>query len=986
MTPPVPVPSKAAIHALRGLALGSSCAIGLIVEDRRRRISTLRTAVDNQKKIKTSRHYHGSTEAARHATDDAVVLSGDELHWHYRDGPLSGPEQDASRATARLLPPSKSETGARTRDTEDRIAPAKHHAERPVPEGEAQVRRKPLENAGSRINALRPSADLSRSKDSGGWASAAKMPVMSTPDEKIAEILDLSVSSIKAKLEEPGALATYKAAFMAAMQRRRAFKKKLDHRWLNVSEALCTSCQEHDLWRDAHEILSDIVRSGELDEGRYYAHAPFAVIDSLLSNLEADGDAIVGKLHLASRLFLANFEDKPALHVDDVKNRGQDLISLLLRYKQMTQVHDVFWRVLKQLERTGDFTAWFIKNLHQHGDHKSVIKYFRLNFSKAATDTATFESTFNRVLTAVETLRGARAEPVARALAQQCNTAGLRPRAGWLIKLLQCHWDRHHDLQMSRDFFAEPLFQDLLSKLVNPEAVYQIMVKISVLAGNKEAALHYREETIRLAPGMQNNVWLNGYTTLMKAKNGLWDEVHDDFTEMKLYAQSQSEAYNQTFVAILKVFTESHTVAQTEEFIKLYVEEMDVRLHRYAVTLVANKYGALHDDLGFLAWLRYCRSQGLALDAAYTNAILRNLRLEWKLPFEVLVKLYKSIRHLDPVMVDDVTIRIMHSSAMEEGNYSGRDLSRRLRILGPLPSNLPHKFRSANERDVLHAMTEVVLRGKPVRAVVMYKRALTFGMPWCPKCFRVAVKASLQRAGDNFGRTTKLISETHAEGHDITDAASMLIKAQITQFRGPFEEVMRNLRALITRFEALGLTIESSVLTHAAVMATQCHQHSRAVDFCMLAMEQSGATNPCFSRQNLRALLSAYWQTLNIDGLRWLVDSLPSSPLAADKKAFGLLKSAKRHMKQWEQSARVEEMMGILQTGINHARQERARKVKFGAMMAKETLRIMSDAAEDLDMARAEDNYRRRESNRASDMEKTLVPGMRARSSVEAYG
>ncbi|KXJ95756.1 hypothetical protein Micbo1qcDRAFT_157817, partial [Microdochium bolleyi] len=77
MTTPVPVPSKAAIRALRGLALGTSCAIGAIVEDRRRRISTLQTAISNKERLQSARQYKsipGEASSWLPFDDEAVAL------------------------------------------------------------------------------------------------------------------------------------------------------------------------------------------------------------------------------------------------------------------------------------------------------------------------------------------------------------------------------------------------------------------------------------------------------------------------------------------------------------------------------------------------------------------------------------------------------------------------------------------------------------------------------------------------------------------------------------------------------------------------------------------------------------------------------------------------------------------------------------------------------------------------------------------------
>lgn len=981
MSTPIPVPSKAAIRALRGLALGTSCALGLIVEDRRRRISTLRTAIDNKKKLRTSRKYHRTTDAVHYVGEDPVVLSGDELHWHCQDNNFRTSLHERS---LNEWPPSHDKAPVPdARHTTDKVATSDQYAATPIAIHTSNPPLRHIEKAERRIPGFAPVLELPRAKDSGGWARAPAIRPRARPDQKIAELSELPISNILQSLKQPGSLATYKAAFIAGCQMSAAFKKKLDHNWLKVSEALCAHCRAEGLWSDAQDILAAVVKYGEIDETQFYAHEPRPIIDSLLLNLEVDGDSRAKRLNLAVQLFLAKFEFKPTLHADDVLSQGRTLLASLFQYNQIHLVHLVYRRVLGQQEHPEQFTAWFIRALFDFEDYKSVVNYFKVNFSKMSPNVACFNATVQLVLQSVEEMRGAQTQQVARALATQCKATGLQPQVGWIIRLLQSHWGRNKDLQMSRDLFDEISSLGMMEMVGEPGEVHQIMVKLSVLAADNEAAQYYYQETILLTPQLANDVWLNGYIALMKAKSGDWDGVFDDFSRLKQRRRQQQKAYDQTFVAVLKVFTEGHAVAQVEDFVRLYMREMGVRLHRYIVTLVANQYGGSHDHEGFLRWLQYCAASGFALDAAFSNAILRNMRLKWKFPYYELRKMHSEIQKISPAAVDDVTARIMHSAAMEEGNYSGTKVQHRLHLAGTLPSKLPYHFRSANERDVLHAMTEELVRGNPAKTVVIYKRALRFGMPWCPKCFRVAIKASLQRAGDNLDTTIKLISETHAMGHDITPGVTVFLKAQIIHFRGSFEDVMATLQTTTARFESIGISIDPSILTQTAIMSAQFGHFGQAVDLCKLAMIKSGATNPCYSRQCFRALLMAYWQTMDTVGLRWVVESLPSSSLAADKTAHQLLKSTRRHMSKWRKSARVDEMYEILQSGLDQATQQRETQIKVGSRMYSETLRIISDAAGTTD---SEQGGIRNGKTLSGQPPRTLTGDMRVQMPLEAYG
>jgi hypothetical protein len=64
MATPSPAPSRAAIHALRGVLLTTSCSVILLAEERRRRLNIARAALDNAKKLHTARVNRNSTALA----------------------------------------------------------------------------------------------------------------------------------------------------------------------------------------------------------------------------------------------------------------------------------------------------------------------------------------------------------------------------------------------------------------------------------------------------------------------------------------------------------------------------------------------------------------------------------------------------------------------------------------------------------------------------------------------------------------------------------------------------------------------------------------------------------------------------------------------------------------------------------------------------------------------------------------------------------
>ncbi|KAK7956762.1 uncharacterized protein PG986_005984 [Apiospora aurea] len=917
MSPPLPVPSKAAIHALRGLALGTSCAIGLIVDDRRRRISTLRTAIENKKKIKSSRLYHGTADAVAFPVDDPALLHSDDLHWHYRPDQLSSLEErrveDDSNSVATPPGQSSSQPSSQPEAVESQRTTSTRPATRQGSRRDAGPTRYSVEPL-RKLSSLSTSFDVPVGRDSGGWVRG---PAPQNEDVPKAD-LTLVISGI------------------------------LDS-WCDLSIALCKHCQEKGRWDGAQKVLAASVQSGWLGMKQYWAHDPIPVIESALPSAELASDRnerakALEMLRLSVQLFTPHFKDNISMLSPELPPLGKILVERVLAFNQPQYVREIYGRVLPQLADATEFTVMVISALFEYRDHKSVLQLFRANFSKCHPDQQCFSDTVEMAVKSVEYMAGARASSALRALASLCHSSNQPLKTSWLMRILQANWSRLGDLQKSQALFDQMLKEGLLDQVAYPQYVYKVMAEFSVMAGDIGAARHYRNEVIMMTPAMAKDVGLMGYFALAKAQAGDWDGVLSDFAKMKPHRETQSEAYEQSFIRILKVFAQDHPIAEVEQFVQYYIQEMHMQLHPFMVSLVANLYGEFHDAPGLIRWLQFCSSSGFALSPSFVNAVLRNCRLKWKLPFRQLRKLFSEMRKLQGASVDDVTQNMMHNAALMDGNYTGKPARQRVRSLKLSLSRKPYYARSANNRQVFAAMQEELQCGRPNMAVYMYKRALQYGMAWCPHCFRIAVIASLKRKTGNFAKAMRLITSTSQQGHDVGIAVGLYIKAQLDSFRGAFEEIIDRLRAMIVHFESAGIVINPSVLTHAAVIAAKSRRDAQAVSLCQVAMQKRGTTNPCFTTQSLRALLMAYYHLMDVDGLQWVVGSLSSSPCSADVRALALLKETRRHMRKWETTDRVCSMKDVLEAGIVSIKERRALQIREGAKIQKECLSIMSDA------------------------------------------
>ncbi len=995
MSPPLPIPSKAAIHTLRGLALGTSCAIGVIVEHRRRRISILKTAVANKEKLKASRHYHGALEYGTLPVDadNAILFNSNDLQWHQQSE-----KHDDHDEYPRASPPRWKKSTKTPETSDSRNADKIQISETPDLENVSDTQEQPTEP-------LIQQAQITSPQMPGG--PPKKEPPHTEP--KIARVIRppkyntetwgpklTSPSKYSPKPINPVSLASSIQEILSSHDEERLDRalakfftcpetsymlQQCGDAWLDVTSRLSKECQAQSRWEDAHRVLSRVLEGSPIDESWYYAHDPIPIIESCLPPATSEFKCSAGAFSKALPLFMAAFTKKPESNVPDVERIGKRLIMEAVNLGRLASIHSIFWRVLGLMDDGCSFTSWVIKTLSDFHDYKNVVKYFLLNFSKMnPRSDALFNETLNCVVGAVEAMQGMKASQVFRAYARMSTAGDGSLRTRWIMRLLQAHWNRHQDYSQTKALFDEAKTLGLLHRVAHPQGVYRVMVELAIKADEQAMAEFYYDEVLQTCPWLHSDIPLKGYFAVAKAKAGDWDGVYNDFTKMQARRHLQQEEYNDAFIAILKIFAEDHPVAEVRDFVARYVDDLGVGMHRYMVTLVANKYGQCRDITGFLSWLDYCNKAGFSLDPVFCNAVLHNCRTQWKFHFEQLRQLVSTIRRLNPGATDDSTKRILSQSSrsstpMVSPNVSLSSKGKPVRIKTISMNKLAYVGRSMNKRDVYEAMNQEIGSGKHIVAVTIYKRAMRFGMPFCSHCFRLAVTASLELPGHGTGLAFHLIHNAHEQGHDVTFAVSTFIRTQMDQFRGSPVDVIQHMQNLISRFEALRVVIDPAALTHAALVCIKLGHHDKALSLCRVAMERSGAPdNPCFSRQCFRALLKVYTQTLDLNGLEELLTALLANhdgngsgvggsgngsgvggsghggcDFSFEKKTLLTLRMTIKAVQSYRQDPATIAMLDLLQRGIDEVRRIRVEKQQEGKVIAQETLRIMGDALADFE-------------------------------------
>ncbi|KAI1130722.1 hypothetical protein F5Y10DRAFT_235045 [Nemania abortiva] len=946
MSPPLPLPSKAALRALRSIALGTSCAIGVIVEDRRRRISTLHTAVANKQKLKASRHYHQrSPGELAWQLDDAVVI-GCNLQWREREEYELGKHREAETTDHT----SSENTAPGNKDTRDLFQETHIPNLLQIP---PQIPTQPLLQPPLIPPPPLPPPLQPTASQNGPFGMIRRVPakyrqrsaaisLRESHGALIISIEELLASTNKESLDKAVSLFISNSSAIPSSPR-------LD-RWLEVSVRLSEECQRNGRWEEASQILTTVIGFGPMDEVQYLAYKPSPIIEFHLRRQHPDVPCSTESVNLAARLFLLKFKERHPGCGASMEASGRLLLLEALSAQRAKLTQYIYTRLLGWAENPETTVRWAIHTFFQHNDHKNVIKTFLLQYSRMQHPNENFNETMDCVIGSFEALGGLKATSLLEALARmECPGDKLRTR--WIMRLLRVYWTRHEDMSKIIELFEKAVSLGLLEKVSHPEGVYLALIEFAAQAGNRDVAYSYADKLIRAYPATKHDVALK--LVVLKAKAGEWDDVFQTFRQVRADDMAEPAGYGPAFFVVLQVFAGSHSASETQDLAMQFIQDTGSEFHAFMVTLVANKYGEARDMNGFISWLELCSRQGFALDAGLCNSVLSNCSTTWKVPFRTLRWIQSKLEAINPSCSDEVTHRILSQAAHREGKAF--KAFNRARPKAIAVSKLAYSGRSANNREIYEAMNQELMSGKTASAIMIYKQAIRFGMSFCSHCLRLAVLAALRgkSSSSGAGPAFSMIQDAHAEGHDVGPAVSTYIKYQIDSFSGNPADTIMHMRNLISRLESSQIVVGPVVLTHMAEICVKVGHHEKAISLCKLAADRSGGSHLCFSRQSFKALASAYSQLLDVQGMNSLIYDMSKSEFSTDRILLSHLKSIHRFVKKGDPSDARGALLEGITRGIEKITKARAEILAQGQRISQAALRIVGDAVADLEKSNA---------------------------------
>ncbi|KAL2159905.1 hypothetical protein VTH06DRAFT_2038 [Thermothelomyces fergusii] len=816
----LPVPSKAALTALRGLVVGTSCTLALIAEDRRRKINKAMRAIENGERIKSAKRYRPGGAALALALEEEALWDprlgspppvGPELHPHGDPGATPAPvdksrerrqrqwegeeEEEEEETNVAGLPAETAGTWVtapppKEEKEEDVAAPSTPSADGTLKKVASPSPSRPHDpvGAGNRPR-IRPLHGLPPSSaPAPAWtltnAESLRAYAFPTVEDMVVKVHEACDSADGRKLSD--ALRTV----LEAMGHNLA-PENLDRPWIEATGRLCRTFQHEGRIDEAARLLYQILCRGPVRESDYLNHEPFGLIESLLARAEANkerGEAwTAADVDSAANLFVRKLTERPAGPDRRVYELGRRLLEACFSADRLQRVFGIYRRCMLAAEGSCcDLSSWFLTKLHEKQEHTAVVRYFITTFPQSSPTEAALHAIGDVVVESVERAGDHRPEEVLRTMRGICAALGstkLSPK--WVIRLFLSHWRKHRDFEQIERMFEELWVSRLRESVFRHSNVYRIMVELALEAGEEFKAEAYFALAVSQKRSLRSDVRFLGIFARFHAADGDWEAVRADFEAMNRKRTPHGQAYGRVFVPVLKAYGETHTVRETEAFLRHYVEEFKVPLCGYTVTLMAKHYGAIRDVGSLIGWLDYCSRAGFPVGAAFTNAILARCRREWNFPFRELRTLFRKLQALNPDWVDGHTERIMADSALSDSRYGGRAargrlLSLRLDLTRAAAAGTAGGPRADVEEEVVSAMKEALRGGSPGRALAIYRRAVHTKVPFSHRALQLAVQAHLARAPDDLGGAYALLRRAQGRGEDVDRIINHLLARQLS--------------------------------------------------------------------------------------------------------------------------------------------------------------------------------------------------------------
>lgn len=988
--------------ALHGLLAGTSCTLLLITEDRRRRINLARCAVHNADRIRSCKQYHAArpvldeqSTLALNDTEDVVYSTGAVTRHEQMQGegkvdtgrradlPLAPSQLDRHVSTSAVAIPAQSREDARESQSAPADAQLAPDQQNGVSSAEvhsiaAPTRVCPLPRVwGVPASMSYQQPDLGMFKRSVPINSTPTRPLSVKEQRVFSEIQKIDVHENIRRIKEAALGLEDAVNVLRETVQKKHIVEDEKSALVQAAASLCSKCQEAGLMDHAARVLYCLVSLGPVTEADYYASRPESVISHAMSAVEAELEVSrVDNTHVAKRkrtlarnrldraikVLMPIFTEKTLSpsRVQEWVSAAQKAMELAFELDMVIQAADVYWRVQHYgVDPKGLVTRRFLERNSERARPSRVVNTFHLIRHRLAQyGPDIWYDIGDLAATAAENAPGQDPAKLLKDMVEFCPTANCSPerplRTTWVTKLLFCHWQRANNFEQTLMLFQE--FERLggFDKVVHVDGPYRVMIQIAVAAERWVDVDEFLKNLQAVKPSSSKEARILGLVALAKAKLGDWDGVWEEFKRMEIKYRIED-----VFSPVLHEYIKTHAIREIEDFLKAYIQDMDMPLSPFMVNMVANRYGDIRDVQSFVDWLAYCSNKGFQIDAAFGNAILTNCRRRWDFGLPDLKLIYRTLHALSPNFVDGVTENEMIASVLRTHRRAKPVfVKQEVDFVG---TRFHRSGVSDDIEDLRIDMRHAFVTRNYIHALFLYKSACTRRLRVDDGHLRIAVKSSL-KIERRVQRALILIREGRERGIDVTTCITPVFLTLLRDvFRGNTsdkESLLSQIQGIVAHFEKNDLSLGHRDLLRAAHLLLQAKHYRGAISFGLSALQLKGIKYPD-DVPTFQLLIQAYAYKSDVQGMKWTIAGAVHMHYYHKTSVFAALKDARKLLLRQIQTTDVKKALWVVEEGLDRARLLRLRLAEERKGLEHATIDIMKRAALEAGQQQDDDAARR---------------------------
>ena len=598
MASPKPIPSRAALNALRGVILTTSCSVVLLAEERRRRLKIARAAIDNARKLHTVRSNRGPI-----ALTDSLGL------WEGRA--LDIGDEVLSMSS---LPRPRTSTRRRRRSAQ--------------------------------ANPTRPNTDVHAHNPGPAWSARTGegRPPASEPSDRLElhslvpemihlEALKLLPSNtyktrdLRARL--PKAFVAPDAPSSARQATRTTHPNASDATPYNLASS---EAQLHDEGPSLVNEHAPLETLAAVDAARHYlarltqnesAPRPFydealVALELLLDDLEShrvDRSGASQRIDLATSILqrLGSFGLPLPKAAKPLRSSGVKLLSVALDHDQAVSI-----AVLAAL-------------LPLCKDPLKVIVPF-IQFTQV------------REFKHMDQVLDLFSDPTRSRLWMR----------GMLVHRILAQFGRSHEIfqdtkKLYRAMQVAGLFHRFDLPITTEYKIRRLMV-LSAIDNSDDAFAQTEMQAIqeREPNAIKFDMRLQSKLVVRDAERGQWESVYAHIGELKHVADVGSTEFQGMLAKVTDVFAQSHSPEELETWLRSFVADYQMKLKYRWVYSVLDKYASRHQADSMFAWLRFCSDSGLCLDDDFVQRFYSRCRKYWSFSDKSITNLQRRLQSPSP--------------------------------------------------------------------------------------------------------------------------------------------------------------------------------------------------------------------------------------------------------------------------------------------------------------------------------------------------